>query len=47
MSTVTVCEDRAGTTESTRRVAAWFREHRAGGLKLAAEITQGEMFPDC
>ena len=45
MSTITVCEERAGTTESTRRVAAWFRERRAGGLMLAAEITQGEMFP--
>lgn len=41
---VTVCQDKAGTDETTRRAAAWVRENLpADALKgLTPEITEGE-----
>ena len=44
VATITVCDDQAGTTESTRRAAAWVREHLAGVSINPAEITEGETF---
>ena len=44
VATVTVCDDEAGTSESTRRAAAWVREHLAGVAINPAEITEGETY---
>ena len=44
-ATITVCQDQAGTTESTRRAAEWIRQNvpgAAGGT--APEVTEGEVF---
>lgn len=42
--TVTVCDDQAGTTESTRRAAAWIQKNMAGISVSPVEITEGETF---
>ncbi len=42
--TVTVCEDQAGTTESTRRAAEWVRQHVGAAADRPPEITEGEIF---
>ena len=39
--TVTVCEDRAGTDESSRRAAAWVKEN-VGATADPPAITEGE-----
>jgi hypothetical protein len=39
--TVTVCEDKDGTDESSRRAAGWVGENVAGEV-AAPEITEGE-----
>ena len=39
--TVTVCEDQAGTDESSRRAAEWVKENVSGPLSPAA-ITEGD-----
>jgi hypothetical protein len=44
--TVTVCDDRVGTTESTRRAAAWIRQHLAGVSVSPVQITEGDVFLD-
>ena len=44
MATITVCDDQAGTSESTRRAAAWVREHMAGVSISPADITEGETY---
>lgn len=44
VATITVCDDHTGTTESTRRAAAWVREHMAGVSITPADITEGETF---
>ena len=44
LATVTVCEDQAGTQESSRRAAEWVRENLSGGSVGAPEITEGEAF---
>jgi len=44
VATITVCDDRAGTTESTRRAAAWVQKYLAGVSVSPAEITEGEAF---
>ena len=44
VATITICDDQAGTAESTRRAAAWVREHLAGVSINPAEITEGETF---
>jgi len=40
--TVTICEDQAGTTESTRRAAAWVRENVSMAAGSPPEVTEGE-----
>ena len=42
--TITVCDDQAGTSESTRRAATWVREHLAGVSISPVEITEGETY---
>ncbi len=42
--TVTICDDQAGTTESTRRAAAWIQKNMAGISVSPVEITEGETF---
>lgn len=44
VATVTVCRDRAGTQESTRRAGEWVRQHVTGAAIGAPEITEGETF---
>jgi hypothetical protein len=44
LATVTVCQDKEGTDESTRRAAAWVRENMADALPSAPDVTQGNVF---
>jgi hypothetical protein len=40
--TITVCEDQAGTTESTRRAAEWVRQNVSVAAGSPPEVTEGE-----
>jgi hypothetical protein len=40
--TVTVCQDQAGTTESTRRAAEWVRQNVSAAAGSPPEVTEGE-----
>jgi hypothetical protein len=42
--TVTVCRDRAGSEETTRRAAEWVRDNIPPGAMGAPEVTEGEAF---
>jgi hypothetical protein len=44
LATVTVCQDQAGTQESSRRAAEWVRQNFTGGPVGAPEVTEGEAF---
>ena len=44
LATVTVCEDQAGTQESSRRAAERVRQNLTGAAMTAPEITEGEAF---
>lgn len=44
--TVSLCRDRAGTDETTRRAAQWVRDTLPAGAVGAPEITEGETFLD-
>ena len=44
LATVTVCDDQAGTRESSRRAAEWVKQNAAGTNVGAPEITEGEAF---
>ena len=44
LATVTVCEDQAGTQESSRRAGEWVRQNLTGASVGAPEITEGEAF---
>jgi hypothetical protein len=44
--TITVCDDRAGTEESTRRAAAWVRENLPAAAGSPPEVTEGEVVID-
>jgi hypothetical protein len=41
LATVTVCQDKAGTDESTRLAAEWVRANLAGGVVAPPEVTEG------
>jgi heme-degrading monooxygenase HmoA len=41
--TVTVCDDRAGTQESTRRAADWVRQNVPAAVGNPPEVTEGEV----
>jgi hypothetical protein len=45
-ATVTVCADRAGTEESTRRAANWVRENLAGAAGNQPEVIEGDVVMD-
>ena len=44
VTTVTVCDDKAGTDESTRRAAAWVGANVAGGAIAPPEVSEGETY---
>jgi len=44
--TVSLCRDRAGTDETTRRAAQWVRDTLPAGAVGAPEITEGDAFLD-
>jgi hypothetical protein len=44
VATVTVCDDKAGTDESTRRAGEWVRANVAGAAVAAPEVTEGETY---
>lgn len=44
LTTVTVCEDRAGAEESTRRAATWVRENLKGNAPGTPDVTGGDVF---
>lgn len=43
MTSITVCQDKTGTDESTRRAAAWVKENVQGGVG-APRISEGDSF---
>jgi hypothetical protein len=43
MTSVTVCQDKTGTDESTRRAAAWVKENVKGAI-AAPRISEGDTF---
>jgi hypothetical protein len=46
IATITICDDQAGTEESSRRAAGWVRENLSGASISPPEITQGEVYID-
>ena len=44
VTTITVCDDQAGTQESTRLAADWVRQNMAGVSISPPEVTEGETF---
>jgi hypothetical protein len=42
--TISVYQDQAGATESTRRAAEWVRQNLPGATIGAPEVTEGETF---
>lgn len=42
VATITVCDDQAGTSESSRRAADWVRQNLSGVSISPPEITEGE-----
>jgi len=44
VTTVTVCQDKTGTDESTRRAAAWVKENLKQGAVAAPRISEGDTF---
>lgn len=47
LATVTVCDDKAGTDESTRRAREWVRANLSGASITPPEVTEGETFITC
>jgi hypothetical protein len=43
-ATVTVCDDKAGTDESTRRAGEWVRANVSGVSIGPPEVTEGETY---
>ena len=44
LATITVCDDQAGTQESSRRAAEWVKQNAAGSGAGAPEVFAGEVF---
>lgn len=44
VTSVTVCQDRAGTQESSRVAREWVQQNLAGAAVGAPEVTEGETF---
>ena len=41
-TTVTVCQDKAGTDESSNRAAAWVKENAGGTSVSPPQVTEGD-----
>ena len=46
VATITVCDDQAGTSESSRRAAEWVRNNVSGVTIGPPEISEGESYID-
>jgi hypothetical protein len=46
IATITLCDDQAGTQETSRRAAGWVRENLPNASFGPPEITEGEVFLD-
>jgi hypothetical protein len=46
LTTITVCNDQAGTEESSKRAAAWVKENLPGATLGAPTMRKGEVFID-
>jgi len=44
VATITVCDDQAGTTESTRRAGEWVRANVTGVTISPPEVSEGETY---
>jgi hypothetical protein len=44
VATVTVCDDKAGTDESTRRAGEWVRANVSGVSVAPPQVTEGETY---
>ena len=44
LMSITVCDDRAGTDESSKRAAAWVKENLPSTTMGAPNVGQGEVF---
>jgi hypothetical protein len=44
VATVTICDDEAGTAESSRRAREWVQKNLTNSSLGAAQITDGEVF---
>lgn len=44
LTTITVCDDQAGTEESSRRAAAWVKENLPGASIGAPTMRKGQVF---
>jgi hypothetical protein len=44
VTSVTICKDKAGTDESTRRAATWVKENVAAGAVKPPAINEGDTF---
>ena len=44
VATVTVCDDQAGTAESSRRAAEWVRANVTGATISPPEVSEGETY---
>jgi hypothetical protein len=44
VATVTICDDEAGTAESSRRAREWVQKNLANASIGAVQITDGEVF---
>ena len=44
VTTITVCDSKDGTDESTRRAGAWVRENLAGPSIGAPDVSEGEAY---
>lgn len=44
VTTVTVCNDKAGTEQSTQRAAQWVKDNLPGATFSAPEVSSGETF---
>jgi hypothetical protein len=44
VTSITVCQDKTGTDESTRRAAGWVKENLKPGAVAAPRISEGDTF---
>ena len=44
VTTITVCQNREGTQESTRRAREWVQQNLSGATLGTPELTEGETF---